>query len=82
MPVLFRRSFLLIFAGKVDLEIIVGAVKEDASKVPAVVLLIAVVEEFDVFLVGSADECAPVIDLILGDRNAVIQPGEDIGGGP
>ena len=32
MPVLFRRSFLLVFAGKVDLEIIVGAVKEDASK--------------------------------------------------
>jgi hypothetical protein len=32
VPVLFRRSFLLAFAGKVDFEIIVGAVKEDASK--------------------------------------------------
>ena len=56
MPVFFGRAFLLILIGQVDLEIIIRTVKKYIAEIPLIVLLIAMVKEFDIFFIGSADK--------------------------
>ena len=56
VPVLFGRAFLLVFTGKINLEIIIRAVKKYVAEIPPVVLLITMVKKFDVFFVGFTDK--------------------------
>ena len=49
MPVLLGRAFLLVFGWQIDLKVIIGAVKKDAAEISLIMLLIAVVKEFNVF---------------------------------
>ena len=77
MPVLPGRAFLLVFGWQIDLKVIIGAVKKDAAEISLIMLLIAVVKEFNVFFVRCPDKGAAVINLVF--RNTVIQMREDRG---
>ena len=82
MPVFFGRPFLLILCWQVDLEVIIGAVEVRAAEIPFIVILIAVVEELDIFFIGLSYERTTVINLIFRHGNAVVQMREDSRNGP
>ena len=65
MAVLLGRAFLLIIGRQVNFEVIVGAVKKDMIQVSLIILPVAMVKEFHIFLVRFPNEGAAVINLVL-----------------
>ena len=73
LPILFGRAFLLVITRKIDLEIVVGAIKESCTEITLVMLFVATVEQLDVLLVGCTDKGTAVINLIFRDWHAPVQ---------
>ena len=65
MLIFLGRAFLLVPAGKIDLKVIVRAVKEAFAEIPPVILLVAVVKELNIFFVRPANECQAIVNLVL-----------------
>ena len=65
VPVLLGGSFLFIFPGQIDLEIIIRTVKKHMAEISWIVLLITMVKELNVFLVGFTDKSQAIINLIF-----------------
>ena len=81
MPVLFGGVFLLIFTGQIDLKIIIRTIKKCMAEISRVILLIAMVKELDIFFVGFANKSQAVVNLVLGNGEAVVKMGKNRGDG-
>ena len=68
---------MFIFLWEVNFKIVVSAVKKNTAEIPPVMLFIAVVEQFNIFFIGFPDESTAIINLILGNRNAMVKTRED-----
>ena len=77
MPVLFGGAFLLISTGQIDLEIIIRTIKKYMAEISRVILLIAMVKELDIFFVGFANKSQAVVNLVLGNGEAVVKMGKN-----
>ena len=77
MPVLFGWAFLLISTGQIDLEIIIRTIKKYMAEISRVILLIAMVKELDIFFVGFANKSQAVVNLVLGNGEAVVKMGKN-----
>ena len=81
MPVLFGGAFLLISTEQIDLEIIIRTIKKYMAEISRVILLIAMVKELDIFFVGFANKSQAVVNLVLGNGEAVVKMGKNRGDG-
>lgn len=81
MLVLFGRAFLLVFTGKINLEIIIRAVKKYIGEISLIVPLITVVKELNIFFVRSADKGQPIVNLVFRDRGTAVNTGKIEGEG-
>ena len=77
MPVLFGGAFLLISTEQIDLEIIIRTIKKYMAEISRVILLIAMVKELDIFFVGFANKSQAVVNLVLGNGEAVVKMGKN-----
>lgn len=81
MPVLFGGAFLLISTEQIDLKIIIRTIKKCMAEISRVILLIAMVKELDIFFVGFANKSQAVVNLVLGNGEAVVKMGKNRGDG-
>ena len=77
-PVLLGRSLLPVLAGKVNLEVVVGAVEIRGGGVPLVPLRNLGVEELHELLVVLADEVDSVEDLVIAEGIHSVQRWYDL----